>query len=320
MKGLEKILRGFKKSACDGVSGVMRIDGPKPGPVLGITACTHGNEPAGLAIFHHILNDLNIRETLECGTLYLVVNNVRAAEKFFASETEEQWSECRAVKVNMNRLPKDVLSSKSRKYELARTRELRPIWERFTYGLDIHSTLGDTLPMIISRGNNFDRIANLVRGFPIKVLISNIDAIQINKPAFAFYGADSTVPVFAIEAGQHTKSVTLKTAQTCAKALLQNLGMFPGVSEASRMEYEEYEIADSMMFPDKSFDLVRKFDTFCRIQKGDLLAKSKGRKGVKRFATFDGHLILPTPKRGEAKDITEEVSFISLPMKKRKAT
>ena len=76
MKGMEAVLREFKKSTCDGVSGVMRIDGPKPGPVLGITACTHGNEPSGLAIFHHLLNDLRIKEALKCGTLYLVVNNI----------------------------------------------------------------------------------------------------------------------------------------------------------------------------------------------------------------------------------------------------
>ena len=90
MKGMEAVLRNFKKSTCDGVSGVMRIDGPKPGPGLGITACTHGNEPSGLAIFHHLLNDLNIKETLECGTLYLVVNNIEAAEAFFADTTEDE--------------------------------------------------------------------------------------------------------------------------------------------------------------------------------------------------------------------------------------
>jgi len=233
---LEEVLREFKKSTCDGVPGVMKIDGPRPGPVLGITACTHGNEPSGLAIFHYLLNDLNIKETLQCGTLYLVVNNVRAAEKFFAATTEKEMKDARYADVNMNRLPRDVMSSTDKKYELVLARELYPIWQRFTHGLDIHSTLTDTMPMIISRGNNFERIAKLVRGFPIEILISNIDRMQIGVPPFSFYGVSSDVPVFAIEAGQHTKSETLERARDCAVALLQNLEMHDGCYEALRLQ------------------------------------------------------------------------------------
>ena len=107
MKGMEAVLREFKKSTCDGVSGVMRIDGPKPGPVLGITACTHGNEPSGLAIFHHLLNDLRIKEALKCGTLYLVVNNI--TQLGILCGHNRRWY--RSRKMNMNRLPKDVMSS-----------------------------------------------------------------------------------------------------------------------------------------------------------------------------------------------------------------
>lgn len=320
MNGMEDVLREFKESMCDGMSGVMRIDGPNTGPVLGITACTHGNEPSGLAIFHHLLNDLNIKETLKCGTLYLVVNNIKAAEKFFAATTEKEKKDARYADMNMNRLPPDVLSSPDLelKYEMVRARELHPIWERFEYGLDIHSTLVDTMPMIISRGNNFERIANLVRGFPIEILISNIDRVQIGVPPFSFYGANSDVPVFAIEAGQHTKSETLERARDCAVALLQNLGMFLGTPEIKVAEYKEYEIVDSILFLDKSFDFLESINDFYEIKKGDLLAESKD--GRKMYSLYDGHLVIPTSRRGEDKDITEEVSFISLPMKVRKVS
>lgn len=317
MKGMEEVLAKFKKSICDGVPGVMRIDGPRRGPVLGITACTHGNEPAGLAIFQSLLTDVNVRETLRCGTLYLIVNNIKAAEKFFACKTEEEWPGCRFVKIDMNRLPKNVLTSVDQSYEVLRTCELHPIWKRFTHGLDIHSTTMPTKPMIISRGRNFNRISRLVRGFPIKVLISNIDNIQRGVPPFAFYGeSGSDVPVFGIEAGQHTNPHTLRRARSCALALLQNLGMLTGTPKVRIREYQEYEIVSSIMFQDKSFDFVKDFGTFDEINKGDLLAR--GLNGKEMKATRSGHLIMPTDKRKEKKNIVNEVSFISLPVRIRR--
>lgn len=317
MKDLEAVLREFKESTCDGVPGVMKIDGPKPGPILGITACTHGNEPAGLAMFRCLLGELNIKETLQCGTLYLVVNNIAAVEDFFVATTEEQRFRARYKEVDMNRLPDDTPVSSDHRYEVARARALYPIWKRFTHGLDIHSTTADIKPMIISRGNNFERIAGLISGFPINILISNIDEVQINTPSFAFHGGvGNDVVVFGIEAGQHTKAETLQRAMDCGVSLLQKLGMYPGASVAGEQEYKEYEIAGSIMFRDMSFDFVQNFESFCTIREGDLLATNS--TGEEMRAPFDGHLVMPTPKRKEDKDITHEVAFISRPVKIRR--
>ena len=49
-------------STSNGVHGVMAINSGNPGPVLGITACTHGNEPSGLAVFDYLLNDIHIEK------------------------------------------------------------------------------------------------------------------------------------------------------------------------------------------------------------------------------------------------------------------
>lgn len=313
---LNETLKHFKISVVDGVPGVMCIKSNTPGPVLGITACTHGNEPSGLAIFEYLLKEKNIEKELRCGTLYLVVNNIQAAEEFFDATNEAQIRKARYCDVNMNRLPKETLQlTNDARYELVRARELYPIWKRFEFALDVHSTLEPSDPTIVSRGGEFH--PNLVRGFPIKKLISNIDTIQIGTPAFAFYGGlKSEAKVFAIEAGQHADPNSFERARGCAVSLLQNLGMLSGIPEKKVIEYEEYKIVDSVIFPDKSFDFIKDYNIFDEIHKGDLLARNTNGEGVR--APFDGHMILPSSLRGEEKYILEEATFISLPMNARR--
>lgn len=312
---LSKTLEHFKEMQCDLVSGVMCIKSHKSGPTLGITACTHGNEPSGLAIFDYLLNEVNIEKELVCGTLYLVVNNIKAAERFFNAKNEEEIRKSRYCDVNMNRLPKNTLELKNdSRYEVMRSQELYSIWNQFEYGLDVHSTLDPSEPMVISRGGEFH--SDLVHGFLIKKLISNIDKVQIGIPAFAFYGGlESEAKVFAIEAGQHTDPNSFKRAATCAVSLLQNLNMLPSAQNSEPMENEEYHIDGSIVFPDISFDFIKDFKSYDEIHKGDLLARSA--KGEKIRSTVDGHLIMPTSRRGADKDISEEVAFISRPVKVR---
>lgn len=310
------IFNRFKEAQREGISGVVRIESGKPGPVLGITACTHGNEPSGLAIFGYLLNEKNIEKELKCGTLYLVVNNIRATERFFGATSESEIQKSRYCDVNMNRLPKEALDlMNDARYEIARVRELYPLWKRFEFGLDVHSTLDPSEPMIISKGGEFH--SDLVRGFPIRKLISNIDKVQIGIPAFALYGGlGSKAKTFAVEAGQHTDPDSFTRAATCAISLLENLDMLPRTQESTVVEYDEYHIDDSIIFPDISFDFIKDFKSYDEIHKGDLLAQNTKGEGIR--APLDGHLIFPTSRRGANKDISEEVAFISLPMKIRK--
>ena len=315
MKGMEAVLRKFKKSTCDEVNGVIRIDGPKPEHVLGITACTHGNEPTGLVVFNHLLNEEEIRKILLKGVLFLVVNNIAACEKYFAAVTDKEIVDARFVHINMNRLPLDRLAMKTdTAYELVRARELFPIWEQFTHGLDIHSTLMPDNAVIISRGGVF--YPNLVRGFPINLLLSNIDVVQMGKPAFSFYGgADTNTPVFAIEAGQHTDPASFQRGVACTLSLLKNLEMIEGEVKTAVSPYQEYLIDGSVIFPDMSFDFITEFKSYDEVKEGEVLAR--GAEGAEILAPFDGLLMMPTSKRGKAKDISEEVAFLSRSMKIR---
>ncbi|MEK7510806.1 MAG: succinylglutamate desuccinylase/aspartoacylase family protein [Patescibacteria group bacterium] len=290
----------------------MLFDSGAPGPVLGITVCTHGNEPSGLAAVA-FLREVLSHQPLLMGAVYVVVNNLRATELFFQATDDQTRRNTRYVDINMNRLPVDTLElCEDDRYEVRRAQELRSIWEKFTVALDVHSTTSPVDPMIISKGTDFGRVASLVHGFPIRSLLTNIDSVQLNRPVLVFYGSrEINVPAFAIETGQHTSLEAFERAVACTQALLANLGMLPGVSPMATHEFIEYPIKASLFFSDQSFDLIQDFRSYDLMREGDVIARNT--VGEELYAPFDGHLIFPTEQRGADKDLTEEISFFSSP-------
>lgn len=305
----------MKKMQVDGISGFIRLDGREPGPVLGITACTHGNEPSGVAAIKYLLEDFDVAGKLLRGTLYLGINNLDAATRYFEASSDEERKQLRFVDHNMNRLPEDLRDlSGDRRSEIVRARELLPIYGRFQAALDIHSTSQNSDPMIITGGNHFH--PELVRGFPIENIISNIDVVQIGLPAFGFFGnKDIQIPVFEIEAGQHEHPHSFERAITCVTSLLSNMGMVSDSGTPPAITtYKEYEIFGSVIFPNNTYKLTRKFDDFEFVKKGTVFAEGAG---VALVASQDCHTFfcpaVDTPKR-----ITEEIIFLSEPVRTRK--
>lgn len=278
----------------------MRFDGATSGPVVGITICTHGNEPCGLAAANAVLNHFKTKERLQYGTLYLVLNNLEGALRH-----------SRLIDINMNRLPSDVFHSKKRGYEIRRSKQLRPIWECFEYALDIHSTTQDNGPMLIAVGKELP--IKLTRGFPMDKLVSNIDKIQIGKPAASFYGTSrKPARVFGIECGAHQASATFARAETSALALLKNLQMISGRTRTRRKTYKEYRVRESVMFPDASYELLKIPENFAFLPKGTVIAKGENQSIKMRRG---GHTLMAYTKK--PKNRREEVLFLTEPMKLR---
>jgi hypothetical protein len=76
----------------------------------------------------------------------------------------------------MNRLDEQVLSTQPTSYEASRAQELQKIQSKFTHGLDIHSTLNPSTPMIIVVNNKTPQL--YYAGFPIKTTIENMTVVQ----------------------------------------------------------------------------------------------------------------------------------------------
>lgn len=292
-----------------GVEGVWKITSPLPGPTLGVTIHTHGNEPSGLAVLSHFKNVFSLTRHLLKGIVVFVLNNIKATDNFLNSKTFEEEAACRFVDINMNRLPDDVmqLSEHDIRYEVRRAKRLKKVWESFDIGFDIHSFGQNSPPMIMNIGKVS---THLIQGFPIGNIISNIEEIQVNSPAISFYG-NGCIPIMAIEAGSHFADTSFKRAILCTKKLLQNLGMLSGRSKSTTTTYTEYVVMDSILFPNKEFELVDTFENYGKVTKGQVIATD----GLEQIISpFDGHTIFAPPKGiKKVKNLKEEVMFLTLP-------
>lgn len=309
---LRATFRRMKSSRVSGVSGVLIIRGKKPGKILGITACTHGNEPSGFTVFDYLLNKFDLPSRLEKGTVYLVVNNLKAAENYLARGKFGRANNYRYIDKNMNRLLENPgLWASDKRYEIRRARELLPVWKKFDVGFDIHSTSQDSPPILI--GGKIPQ--KLVRDFPIETVLTNIDVVQIGLPAFGFYGnpKKNTVNV-EIEAGGHENPASLKRAQTCAVLLLEELGMIaPSLKRPKKAALRrEYQVRSSIVLPDLSYKLVREFKDGEYITKGTILATGSGAPIRMPYA---GHTFM-CPKGAKMKSTSEEALFLTEPVRR----
>ncbi len=307
-RSIKKEFNFFKKSEYLGVKGVLRIDSGKPGPIFGLTICTHGNEIAGLAAVYYLRNKYLLGKKLLKGSLIIIVNNLKAAEKALKVRTEIGRLKSRYIDLNFNRLPKNLFKiGRDNRYEINRAKDLFPIWSMFDVALDIHSTVQDNPPMIIA-SDNLD--FNLIKGFPIKTVISNIVKVQIGAPAFSFYGGKKKIQTIEIESGQHDKVSSRVVAVKSIMSLLRELRMIKGKSSVKRKIFEEYYIYDSVFFPDKKCRLAKVFKDFETVKKGQNLAKVKG----KIVRAKKDSCIFMAPKGLRPVKIGEEAIFLSKPV------
>src|SRR5947209_1565224 len=72
------------------VPGVLRVDSASRhnGPIVGISACTHGNEPCGLAAIWYCLREGFLRNSLVKGSVIFMVNNLAATAEYFRAQSD----------------------------------------------------------------------------------------------------------------------------------------------------------------------------------------------------------------------------------------
>jgi succinylglutamate desuccinylase len=307
----------IKNSSLVGVPGIMLFDSGIPGPCVGITIHTHGNEPSGLAALRQFRQS-GMQSRLLNGSVLFILNNIAATEKYFAAlkETDSQLREskklaARFVDINMNRLPKNLVELENpSESEILRAKELLWFWKTLDYLLDIHSTRSASPPMIIAIGETGQE---LYRRFPAEMVIRGIERVQTGKPACAFSAAAGKAQAFGIEAGSHEEASAFAIANACVLSFLQNLGLLPGERSEGKRTYKEYLINGSVFFPDESYELAKVFRNFECLEKGDVIAVGNGEPIVSSSA---GHAVFTPPGRKHTSTLNDEVMFLSAPVKK----
>ncbi|PKL75558.1 MAG: hypothetical protein CVV27_14735 [Candidatus Melainabacteria bacterium HGW-Melainabacteria-1] len=284
---LRQVFEDHCLQAHAGVPGVLRIDGPAPGPSLGILAMTHGNEPAGLAAFYTLLQAQTLQQQLRCGRVYLILNNLAAGRRYFEEAQDLSFTaHYRFVDQDMNRMPEPVqgeLAGDSS--EIRRARELLPIYAELDAVLDLHSTSAPSAPMLIE----IDPEQSPLQVPGVNVMLRGILDHLIGKALVSLCGQAKG---YVLECGSHEEPASLLIAQEAAWRLLEQLDMvMPRPHAPSPLTI--YQIYRAIIFPDESYQLQRILHSFECLPAGTLLAEGEGQPIV---IDRESWVIMPPPR------------------------
>ncbi len=291
-----------------GVKGVHCFGQKDKGRTVGIGIMTHGNEPTGLAAYKYFLDNDIIPES---GRVIFILNNLKAAEKYFNSinSSIEKKRSFRWVDINMNRLPIDCLEIEANQYEIERIKELVPVYETLDYGIDIHSAESDPKGTIINISDDLEH--GLFKGFPKEMIdvIANMVNVQKGIPAcWLFGGKEREIPILGIESGTHEDVESFETSIKCVIEFCKNCGVLKRESIVSPRKFNVYKVLTSVFYPKKDYFIPKKFLAFEELTRNQVLGVNMHSDPV--LCPFDCLTLFGRKKLQQPKDISDEVFFL----------
>ncbi len=192
----------------------------RPGPHILVQALTHGNEVCGAITLDWMLRG-NLRP--ERGTLSLVFANVAAYERFDANDPYAS----RCVDEDFNRLWSGaVLDGPRASAELRRARELRPLYDRVDYLLDLHSMSEACAPLALAGPQRKGLALAQALGTPRHVVIDAGHGAGRRLRDYAFFDdPDDARAALLVECGQHWEASAPAVAQQTVLRWLRHFGM-----------------------------------------------------------------------------------------------
>lgn len=211
-------LARFAAGNC-GIPYVWTFAASRPGPHLLIQALTHGNEVCGAIALDRLLRE-EVRPAR--GTLSLVFANVDAYQRF----DRDRPFASRCVDEDFNRLwTPEVLDSNRVSSELRRARELRPLYERTDFLLDIHSMSEPCLPLAMAGQRSKGIALARALGMPEHIVVDAGHAAGRRLRDFAFFDdEDDPRTALLIECGQHWEAAAPGVAHEAALRFLRHFG------------------------------------------------------------------------------------------------
>lgn len=284
-----------------GIPYVWRFAAAVPGPHVTIQALTHGNEVCG-AICADWLLAQGVRPVR--GTLDVVFANVEAYTRF----TRDDPFASRCVDEDFNRLwSAEVLDGPRRTRDLARARELRPVYDATDHLLDLHSMTDPCVPLALAgRQSKGVALARAI-GVPEHIVIDAGHAAGKRLRDYAAFD-DPTDPRSAllIECGQHWERAAPVMATQAALRFLRHFGMLDSAVAQAHLDptpappQQVIEITHVITIESDAFSFTAPVAGLATIPvEGTLLA----REGTREIRTpyADAILVMPTrrPRKGE---------------------
>jgi predicted deacylase len=203
-----------------GVRYVWTFAAAERGPHVVLQALTHGNEICGAIALDWLLRR---RFRPSRGTLTVCFANVAAYMRFDIADPFAS----RCIDEDFNRLwSADVLDGTRRTAELARARELRPLYDRADHLLDLHSMTDPCAPLALAGRQRKGLALALAVGTPEHVVIDSGHAAGKRLRDYdAFDDPDSARSALLVECGQHWERHAPVVATQCALRFLRHFGM-----------------------------------------------------------------------------------------------
>jgi predicted deacylase len=202
----------WAQSNCGAVAYVHEFSNAMPGPDVLISALVHGNEYAGAIVVHELLGLLQSGKLqVRTGRITALFANVQGYRSFDSTQPDAS----RFVDQDFNRVwREELLDGNTHSSELVRAREIRPLVERATHLLDLHTMHEPCEPLLIT--GLFDRnvqFAQSLGGLGQVVMdAGHQDGVRMRD--FAEFGqASSTKISLLLEAGQHWQKASVAASR-----------------------------------------------------------------------------------------------------------
>lgn len=241
-------------SSCTGVSHVQERSSGQAGPDVLVTALAHGNEYSGaLALDEFLRSGLQPRR----GRITAAFCNMAAFASFDAAAPDAS----RFVDEDFNRVwAAAQLDGSRQSAELARARELRPLVERASHLLDLHSMHEpcDALMLTGLLPRNIEFAQSLGTTGQVIVDAGHADGVRMRDYG-PFGDPDGDRIALLLEAGQHWEPASLQAARNVLMRFLVAAGsmdrsdvpagwLLPDAQPAPPVEVTHRVVARTMNF------------------------------------------------------------------------
>ena len=284
-----------------GIAYAWTFHSERAGPHVVVQALTHGNEVCGAIALDWLLRE-NPRAAQ--GSLSLIFANVAA---YLSFDRNDPFAS-RCIDEDFNRLwTREVLDSPRRSVELTRARELRPLYDRADYLLDLHSMSEPCVPLAMAgrRRKGID-LARAV-GVPEHIVVDRGHAAGTRLRDYAFFDdPDDPRNALLVECGQHWEARAPEVAKDVTLRFLRHFDVIDRgwadrhLAAPAPPPQRIVEVTATVTIETDDFRFVRPVHGFEMIRHAGTVYAADGETEI-RTPHDDCILVMPTrkPKRGE---------------------